>query len=295
MARLFYSDDYTASEYAFDSTRKPAWVAESLMRNPVDGFTIESPVPLTFEQLITVHDPAYVSAIQSGVPLDLAESNCFKWDPGIWKMTTTQSGGCVAAALAAMKDGVSGTLSTGCHHAYRETGKGFCTFNGLALGAKAALRDRASHVLIIDLDAHCGGGTHSLISDDERIWQIDISISNYDMHGETDRSKVDLAGSASRYLPLVSERLADIEQAAVKFDLCLYFAGMDPHEGCAFGGCPGITDAILADRERMVFNWCRQRGIPIAFVIGGGYASKTLEQERLVALHCQTLRAAVGS
>ena len=65
------------------------------------------------------------------------------------------------------------------------------------------------------------------------------------------------------------------------FDLCLYNAGMDPHASCALGGLAGIAgiaDAILAERERLVFAWCQERGLPIAFVLAGGYVGRGLDQ-----------------
>ena len=44
--------------------------------------------------------------------------------------------------------------------------------------------------------------------------------------------------------------------------------------------------------KRLVFQWCRRRGIPIAFVLAGGYLGPDLGQEELVNLHRLTLEAA---
>lgn len=52
----------------------------------------------------------------------------------------------------------------------------------------------------------------------------------------------------------------ELERYAPQFDLCLYNAGMDPYEHCQMGGLSDITREILATRERMVFEWCQQRG-----------------------------------
>src|SRR6185369_4139490 len=109
-----------------------------------------------------------------------AESQGFSWDPGLWRMVLASNGGVVAAARAALQDGVAGSLSSGLHHARHERGAGFCTFNGLALAARAALDAGAGSVLILDLDAHCGGGTTSLIEREPRIWQSDVSVSGLD-------------------------------------------------------------------------------------------------------------------
>ena len=67
---------------------------------------------------------------------------------------------------------------------------------------------------------------------------------------------------------------------------------MDPFGGCSIGGMQGVTQKVLSDREVAVFSWCRMRGVPIAFVLAGGYIGPGLEREGLVAVHRLTLEAA---
>ena len=67
---------------------------------------------------------------------------------------------------------------------------------------------------------------------------------------------------------------------------------MDPFEGCAIGGLRGITREILAARERLVFEWCEARSLPVAFVLAGGYVGDRLDEEGLVDLHRLTLSTA---
>ena len=77
------------------------------------------------------------------------------------------------------------------------------------------------------------------------------------------------------------------------FDLVIYNAGMDPHEESAIGGLAGITTSVIAERERLVFEWARQRGVGVAFTLAGGYTGGRLDRERLVELHRLTIAAAV--
>ena len=140
-----------------------------------------------------VHATEYVDAVRSGEPRGLAEAQGFPWDPGLWTMVTATTGGVVAAVEAAREDGVAGSLSSGLHHARADRGAGFCTFNGLAVAARlAGLRS----VLILDLDAHCGGGTHALIAGDPRIRQVDVSISEFDNYVPRAPHTLDVVGSA---------------------------------------------------------------------------------------------------
>ena len=58
------------------------------------------------------------------------------------------------------------------------------------------------------------------------------------------------------------------------------------------GGLSGITQEMLDKRERMVFDWCRVRRLPIAFALAGGYIGRCLDERGLVDLHRLTLSAA---
>jgi len=292
---IFYSPAYTLSAHAFDTTRKAAWIAESLHRDPIAGLCLEEPTPLTRDPIGAVHDPEYVRAVETGAPRPLAQSQGFAWDPNLWPMVLASNGGVVAAVRAALEDGVAGSLSSGLHHARRESGRGFCTFNGLVIAAREALALGARSVLILDFDAHCGGGTASLIRDEPRMAQRDVSVSAFDAYPDDDHSRLTLVNEASEYLPTIQSELEDVDREGQSWDLCLYNAGMDPFECCAIGGLTGIHAAMLEARERRVFEWAARRHMPIAFVMAGGYVGASLDRNGLVALHRATLECATKS
>lgn len=290
---IFYSPAYTAAAYAIETTRKSRWVADSLAARPIAGIELREPQPLSAEQLEAIHDPEYIEAVRTGEPRRLAESQGFSWDAQLWPMALASNGGALDAARDALRSGRAGSLSSGLHHARRKRGAGYCTFNGLALAAKTILNEGAQNVLILDFDAHCGGGTFSLIKDEPRIWQADVSVDSFDRYTPKPQYTLDLVSDAAHYLPTIWRRLADLEAHAPQFDLCLYNAGMDPSEKCQTGGLRGIDDAMLAEREELVFSWCTERKIPVAFVLAGGYSGGALNEAGLVELHRLTLAAAV--
>ncbi|MCA1596402.1 MAG: hypothetical protein LC772_08270 [Chloroflexi bacterium] len=292
--KLFYSEAYALSAYSFDTTRKAKWIADSLRRSPVPGVEILAPAPASEEQLCQLHDPEYVRAVKTGQPRRLAESAGFTWDPGLWTMVLSSSGGAVAAALAALQDGVAGSLSSGLHHARRDAGAGFCTFNGLALAAVEVLKKGAGSVLILDLDAHCGGGTYSLVGGEPTVRQVDVAVDDFDSYEPFGADSLSVVWSARDYLQIVERDLADVGSSGERFGLCLYNAGMDPYEGSSIGGLRGIDEAMLLARERMVFDWARRMKIPVAFVLAGGYAGSDLSQDQLVALHRLTIETAAS-
>ena len=293
--QVFYSSAYVAGAHELETTRKARWIADSLRDAPIAGVELVAPTSLTTDDLLAVHDEQYVRAIRDGTPRELAESQSFVWDAGLWPMTLASNGGVVAAVHSALASGRAGSLSSGLHHARRDRGAGYCTFNGLVVAARAALDVIAGSVLILDLDAHCGGGTASLIADESRIWQCDVSVSAFDQYESSDRARLELVRDAEHYLPTIERQLDRLAADDSKFDLCIYNAGMDPFEHCATGGLPGIDRAMLARREELVFSWCGTRGIPVAFVLAGGYLGPSLDQAGLVALHRLTLSAAASS
>ncbi len=289
---LYYSNEYVCNDHAFDTTRKSKWIAQSLAQDPISGVTIKRPHPATVSDLELAHDPDYITAVLDGEPRALAQSNGLIWDQLLWNATTAQTGGVITAALDALKSGVSGSLSSGLHHARHKRGAGFCTFNGLVVAARVAQSAGARSVLILDLDAHCGGGTDSLISGDRTIWHLDISVDAFDQHRVDDHSRLEIVRDPKQYLPVIRSCLSDLLDSAPCFDLCLYNAGMDPYEGCLIGGLDGIGNGILAARERVVFDWCKAYNVPVAFVLAGGYVGPQCDQETLVELHRHTIEAA---
>jgi acetoin utilization deacetylase AcuC-like enzyme len=223
-------------------------------------------------------------------------------------MVLASNGGVVAAARDALRHGLAGSLSSGLHHARRGFGAGFCTFNGLVIAAREALAAGAESILILDLDAHCGGGTASLIASEPHIWQADISVDGFDYYDDAGPGHETSGGperdgrlglrfvtKSGDYLHEIERGLENVGRRAPRFDLCLYNAGMDPFEGCSTGGLRGITQDILATRERLVFEWCRTRVAAVAFVLAGGYVGWGLDADGLVDLHRLTLSGAAES
>jgi acetoin utilization deacetylase AcuC-like enzyme len=286
---VFYSDAYRGAAYGFDTTRKSGWIAESLAGAPIAGVRLVEPQPLAENALLTVHAATYVDAVRSGMPRALAESSGFPWDPGIWEAVCASNGGAVAAARHALNTRRNaGSLSSGLHHAHRDGGAGFCTFNGLALAARAAIDAGARRVLILDLDAHVGDGTIAIVGSWPEVLHVDIAVSAWHCGGgDPSRSSLDVITHAGDYLPTLEQRLDAVTTADL--DLCLYNAGMDLHEDCEIGGLRGLSTEVIRARERMVFEWAAACGVPVAFVLAGGYSGGALTRERLVALHRRTI------
>jgi len=53
----------------------------------------------------------------------------------------------------------------------------------------------------------------------------------------------------------------------------IYLAGADPHENDRLGRLKLTWDGLEA-RDRRVFDWAWQRGLPVAFAMAGGYGQR---------------------
>jgi len=286
--KVFYNEAYMAAAHAFDTTRKSGSIATAMDEGSVPGCEVVDPidfVDLAGKLIEETHASAYVEALRTGEPHELAESQGFNWDEGIWVMAVNSTAGVLAAVDEALATGgSSGSLSSGLHHARRAGGVGYCTVNGLAMAATRATELISGTVVILDLDAHCGGGTNELIGGDGRILHLDLSTSSFDSYSpDGDDELTVLHGPTDvEYLEHVHSFLALIPDDT---GLVIYNAGMDPH--------PTVSAEGLAQRERLVAAWCARHGVPAAFVLAGGY-TWGITMDELVELHLNTVRAFAG-
>lgn len=70
-------------------------------------------------------------------------------------------------------------------------------------------------------------------------------------------------------------------------DIVLYQAGVDPHEDDRLGRL-SLSDAGLAARDRFVVGRARQRGLPVASALGGGYGR---DPRTVAARHADSMLA----
>src|SRR5664280_3640694 len=283
---VYWNENYTASEYAFDTTRKSGVIAQALKAGAADVVLVD-PGPFAeraAELIRAVHDARYVDAVMEGVPEHLARSQGFDWDPGIPIMAVAHSAGLVAGVteLLSGRSRVAGTLSSGLHHARAGRGVGYCTFNGLAVAARAARGFGAERILVLDLDAHCGGGTRSM-TDPGAVIQVDVSTISFDRWTPSGDDELLFADRAD-YLEQVDPALALADRVG-SFDLVLYNAGMDPVTNS------GVATADIAIREQRVAGWADRNDHRLVYALAGGYTSDHVSMSQLVDLHLLTVRA----
>ena len=289
---IFYSPRYFCDGYGIDTREKAAAIAQSLTDAPINGVEVIAPDDVSKQAVLRVHQTRYVNAVLTGSPDSISIKNGIgEWSPGLRDSVLSSVGGAVQAAVIAYTNQQhSGSLTSGLHHARCAHGAGYCTFNGLAIAACEVIGQGAGRVVILDTDAHCGGGTASLIQGVKGVEQVDISVSSFDSYTSTDNARLVMSCGDS-YLEDISTALAGIN-TDVPIDLMIYNAGMDPHEDCAIGGVRGISTEVLQLREAMVYEWAQRNNVAVSFVLAGGYSGGRLSKQTLTELHRLTIDTA---
>lgn len=282
-----WDDRYCVDAAHTNSTRKQAHVVRmALDEGLLELHPVAFEAGLAWADIARVHAPAYVHAVRTGQPTVLAESQGFKWSAAFAESVALIWGGHFAACRLALDARMVFHPVSGAHHARRERGGGFCTFNFLA-GASRRLLDEevVRRVLVVDLDAHQGDGTHALIGDDPRVGLFDIAGSNWIGEFDTDRLFYKVARGPENYRAHLGQLPAMLDR--FKPELVQYQAGMDCHESDPIGGIDGIDEAFLLERDRFVIREVVARRIPVVINLAGGYEGFS---ERL---HVQTARIAL--
>jgi acetoin utilization deacetylase AcuC-like enzyme len=254
---------------------------------------VEAP-PATDTQILYAHDPSYLIKVIEGKlsPQEQREIG-FPWSEQMVERSRRSAGATVAAAKTALREGIAANLAGGTHHAYRDTGSGFCVFNDSAIAARTLQKEVSASlkIAVIDLDVHQGNGTASILQHDESIFTLSI-------HGENnfpfkkEESDLDLGlpdgCNDEAYLHSLGECLDQLD-ARFKANCLIFLAGADPHEGDRLGRLK-ISQEGMRLRDQMVFQYALDRQLPIAFSMAGGYGK---EIESTVNIHFQTIKTAL--
>lgn len=243
------------------------------------------------------HAPEYVAAVLDGtLAPDIVRRIGLPWSPALARRSRATVGGSLAAARVALSDGLSGQLAGGTHHAHREFGSGFCVFNDLAVAALTLLAEGAAQrIAILDLDVHQGDGNSAILVG--RPGMLVVSIQgerNFPFRRVPSDIDVELPdGTEDRdYLAALADVLPAIE--AHRPDLVLYLSGVDPLKQDKLGRL-SLTHEGLGERDRLVFEMCRRRGLPVSIAIGGGYAVPIEASVAAYAASFRIARAVLGA
>lgn len=247
------------------------------------------------EELLRVHHPEYVEKVITGTLTEREVRRIgLPWSPELVNRSRCSIGGTIAACRAALTDGIAVSLSGGTHHAFTDHGAGYCVFNDVAVAVRAMqVEGRARRIVIVDCDVHQGDGTAAIFAGDSSVFTFSIhGAKNFPLHKERSDLDVELPDHTADadYLNALEIGL-ERSLALACADLAIYVAGADPFAGDTLGRLALSKEGLVA-RDRLVFDQCRGAGLPVAVVMGGGYAR---DIQDTVEIQLATVRIAAES
>jgi acetoin utilization deacetylase AcuC-like enzyme len=321
--RLIYSDLYylpigthvfPAEKYRLVRQR----LLDSGLAAPSD---FVEPEPASDEDVLRVHEPAYVRKLKEGT-LSRAEEQEMEipYSPELVRAFWLAAGGSIRAAECALEDGIAINIGGGFHHAFPDHGEGFCMIHDVAVAIRRLQHDRRiSRAMTVDCDVHQGNGTAAIFPQPLRpgrplpsrsagssplagqatfdpgeprgeVFTISLhQENNYPAHKPPSAIDVNLPDGTgdNTYLGWLEQALsAGLRQFEPQ--LICYVAGADPYAQDQLGGL-ALSIEGLRRRDELVFEVARARAIPVMVTYAGGYARRL---EDTVTIHCNTVRAA---
>lgn len=200
--------------------------------------------------------------------------------------------GTLDCARFAMQDaGVALNIAGGTHHSFADRGEGFCVFNDIAIAANELLfAGDIQKALVVDLDVHQGNGTAHIFAQEPRVFTLSFhGAKNYP--NRKPPSDLDVGfpdGTTDKvYLDTLYETLPALLDAEQP-DLVFYLSGVDILATDKLGRL-AVSMAGCRERDRFVFQCCKDRGLPVAVCMGGGYSERLAT---IIEAHANTFRMA---
>jgi acetoin utilization deacetylase AcuC-like enzyme len=166
--------------------------------------------------------------------------------------------------------------------------------NDVAVAIRQLQHERVlRRVLVVDLDVHQGNGTAAIFEHDASVYTLSLhGAKNYPLQKTRSSLDVGLPDGIGddAYLDALEAALARAYEEFAP-ELVFYLAGVDVARGDRYGKL-ALTDDGVRRRDRCVVAAARGRGLPLALVLGGGYAPT---KERTAELHSYAFHAAAAN
>jgi acetoin utilization deacetylase AcuC-like enzyme len=291
----FYCDDFVLplpATHRFPQDKYRS-VREAVTRQGwIDSSDLHVPEAASGEELLRVHAESYWWRVVRGtLSCEELRRLGLPWSPILVERARRSVGATLAACRVALTEGCAVNLGGGTHHAFVDRGEGFCVFNDAAVALRTLQHEKQiRRALVIDCDVHQGNGTAAIFAGDSSVFTLSVhGERNYPLRKELSNLDVGLADGTEddAYLAALAHSL-DRALPAAGADFALYVSGADPHWNDRLGRL-GLRRDGLRLRDRLVMARCRQAGLPLAVVLGGGYGRA---METTVAVHEATVAEA---
>jgi acetoin utilization deacetylase AcuC-like enzyme len=278
-----------------------------------------TPQPATDDDVRLVHGSGYVDRLLHGELSPQEEMQMeLPYSPELVKAFWLMAGGSILAADRALDGGICVNVGGGFHHAHPDHGEGFCMIHDVAIAIRKMQKlGRIHRAMTVDCDVHHGNGTAAIFPPKRKTGgplpsvsaaqvRSQVMTEAAETHGDVFTISLHQANNYPASKPTSSidvnlpdgigddDYLAWLEQSLSSGlrqfspDLMCYIAGADPYREDQLGGLALSIDG-LKQRDRLVFEVARTRGIPVMVTYAGGYAHNVQDT---VTIHVNTVLAA---
>jgi len=261
------------------------------------------------EDLLRVHSNEYVEKLYSnGLEQEIirtfelidAQGNYYRYNPAnatlpltrLFDRTLITVAGTIHCGRVALEKKFCFSFRGGMHHAQYEYGNGFCLLNDIVIAIRKLQAEKQIRTAwVIDVDAHKGDGTAALTRGDDTITTLSIHMAHgwpldgaeFDAAGNLNpsfiASDIDIPiarGEDHLYVARLQEGLNKLESFPQP-DLAVVVDGSDPYERDELPSTSDLRLSLeqLKERDRLLYEFLKARGIPGAFVMAGGYGENS--------------------
>lgn len=293
---IIYTDEYNISfaglerMHPFDSGKWGKICKYLKEHKMIKDSEIVRPVEANNDELMEVHTREYIDSLRwsatvamiTEVPPVAILPN-FVVQSRLLSKFRKQTGGTILAARLAKERGWAINLGGGFHHCSATQGGGFCAYADITLCIKFARQhlEGIKKVMIVDFDAHQGNGHETDFLNDDDVYILDM-YNRWIYPGDRQAKRaikcsieLDMHTEDDEYIAHIVDKLpSKLDQC--KPDLVVYNAGTDILIGDQLGQLD-ITPDGVKQRDEYVFQFVRERGIPIVMVTSGGYQRNNAE------------------
>ncbi|HEX9011500.1 MAG TPA: acetoin utilization protein AcuC [Holophagaceae bacterium] len=303
MVALIHRAEYAQYDFGPEHPFTPARLAmllDLLGELGVDLVPVQAPAA-TREEILTVHDPAYVEAVEAldrgearpeaeAFGLGTPDNPIF---PGMDLAARWLVGGALHGARLLMSGAEQRVLQLGggLHHAQRNRAAGFCLYNDLAVAIQALVA-HGWRVAYLDIDLHHGDGVQSLFYENDRVLTISLHESGHYLFPGTGHIQ-ELGGGYARGLSLnlPFEPFTGAEDYLEAFDtvvpqalamfsphVLVVQAGADAHFADPMGDLALTTQAFETLYRRILDLAHRHAQGRLLATLGGGYDAQVVSR-----------------
>jgi len=261
------------------------------------------------EDLLRVHSNEYVEKLYSnGLEQEIIrtfeliddQGNYYRYNPAnatlpltrMFDRTLVTVASTVQCCRVALDKKFCFAFRGGMHHGQKDFGNGFCMLNDIVIAIRKLQTEQLIRTAwVIDTDAHKGDGTAALTRGDDTITTLSIHMAHgwpldgekFDKAGNLNPSFIDsdidipmARGEDHLYVARLQEGLNKLE-GFPQPDLAVVVSGSDPYEKDELPSTADLKLSLeqLKDRDLLVYRFLKERGIPAAFLMAGGYGENS--------------------